>query len=121
MSSDPFIGEISMFAGNYAPEGWAFCNGQLMDIGQNSALFSILGTIYGGDGIRTFALPDLRGRAPVHAGQAPGTDRVGLGDNNHSWSEPVVKAEGGKSSAHLLPFLGVNFIIALEGIYPAHS
>lgn len=73
---DPFIGQIIMFGGNFAPRGWAFCSGQLLPISQNSALFSILGTTYGGDGRTTFALPDLRGRAPIHAGHGPGlTDR----------------------------------------------
>lgn len=75
-SSDPFIGEISMFAGNFAPRGWAFCDGQLLPISDNSALFSLLGTTYGGDGRTTFALPDLRGRVAIHAGNGPGlTDR----------------------------------------------
>ncbi|NOT56941.1 MAG: phage tail protein, partial [Deltaproteobacteria bacterium] len=80
--SDPFIGEIIMFGGNFAPRGWAFCNGQLLSIAQNTALFSILGTTYGGDGRTTFALPDLRGRVPVHAGnsQGPGLPPVQLGE-----------------------------------------
>lgn len=69
---EPYIGEIRMFAGNYAPQNWATCDGQLMSIAQNNALFAILGTNYGGDGIRTFGLPDLRSRAPIHAGQGPG-------------------------------------------------
>lgn len=76
VSYEPFIGEISMFAGNFAPRGWAFCDGQLLPINQNQALFSILGTTYGGDGRTTFGLPDLRGRVSIHAGQGPGlTDR----------------------------------------------
>ena len=70
--SEPFIGEIVIFAGNFAPRGWAFCEGQLLPISQNSALFSILGTIYGGDGRTTFGLPDLRGRAPIGPGNGPG-------------------------------------------------
>lgn len=74
--SDPFLGEIRMFAGNYAPREWALCDGQLMSIGGNEALFSLLGTIYGGDGKTTFALPDLRGRIPVHAGAGPGLSPV---------------------------------------------
>jgi microcystin-dependent protein len=69
---EPFLGQLMLFAGNFAPRGWAFCNGQLMSIAQNTALFSILGTTYGGDGITTFALPDLRGRSPVAWGQGPG-------------------------------------------------
>lgn len=73
---DPFIGEVTMFAGNFAPRGWAFCDGQLLSISDNSALFSLLGTTYGGDGRTTFGLPDLRGRVAIHAGQGPGlTDR----------------------------------------------
>lgn len=65
---DPFIGEIRMFAGNYAPDGWAFCNGQLVQIADNDTLYNLIGTTYGGDGQTNFALPDLRGRAPVHTG-----------------------------------------------------
>ncbi len=64
--SEPFVGEIRMFAGTFAPRGWAFCDGQLMAISENDALFSLVGTIYGGDGRNTFGLPDLRGRLPVH-------------------------------------------------------
>jgi len=70
--SEPFVGEIRMFAGNFAPRGWAFCDGQLLAVSQNDALFSLLGTIYGGDGRTTFGLPDLRGRIPIHAGHGPG-------------------------------------------------
>ncbi len=70
--SDPFIGEIRMFAGNFAPRSWAFCDGQLLAVSSNNALFALLGTIYGGDGRTTFGLPDMRGRIPVHQGQGPG-------------------------------------------------
>lgn len=74
---EPLLGMIVMFAGNFAPRGWAFCDGQLLPIAQYTALFSILGTTYGGDGRTTFALPDLRGRVPMHAGNGPGlTPRV---------------------------------------------
>jgi len=76
---DYFIGEIRMFAGNFAPLHWAMCNGQLLSISQNQALFSLIGTTYGGDGIQTFALPDLRGRLPVHFGQGPGLSYYPLG------------------------------------------
>lgn len=73
---EPYVGGIRMFAGNFAPRGWAFCEGQLLAISQNNALFAILGTTYGGDGRTTFALPDMRGRSAMHAGQGPGlTDR----------------------------------------------
>ena len=72
LADEPFIGEMRYFAGNFAPRGWAFCEGQLISISSNTALFSLLGTMYGGDGRTTFALPDMRGRALVHAGNGPG-------------------------------------------------
>lgn len=78
--TDPFLGEISWFAGNFAPRGWAFCNGQLLSIAQNTALFSLLGTIYGGDGRTTFALPDMRGRSPMHFGTGPGLSARQIGE-----------------------------------------
>ena len=77
---EAYIGQIILFAGNFAPKNWAFCDGRLLSIAQNSALFSILGTTYGGDGITTFALPDLRGRAPVHTGQGPARSNISLGE-----------------------------------------
>jgi microcystin-dependent protein len=77
--SEPFIAEIKMFAGNFAPRGYAFCDGQILPIDQNSALFSLVGTIYGGDGRTTFGLPDLRGRSPMHPGQGPGLSHRRLG------------------------------------------
>ncbi len=77
---DPLIGQLMLFAGNFAPRGWALCDGQLLAISANTALFSILGTTYGGDGRTTFALPDLRGRAPVHAGTGPGLSAIQLGE-----------------------------------------
>ena len=79
MAQDPMIGEIRMFAGNFAPRGWAFCDGQLLAISSNAALFSILGTTYGGDGRTTFGLPDLRGRFPMHEGSGPGLTYRPLG------------------------------------------
>ncbi len=75
--SEPFVGEIRMFAGNFAPRGWAYCDGQLLAVSQNDALFSLLGTIYGGDGRTTFGLPDMRGRIPLHAGTGPASARGG--------------------------------------------
>ncbi len=77
--SEPFVGEVRIFAGNFAPRGWAFCDGQLLAVSQNDALFSLLGTIYGGDGRTTFGLPDLRGRIPIHAGTGPGMSPRRLG------------------------------------------
>jgi microcystin-dependent protein len=85
---DPFLGEIRMFGGNFAPQGWATCDGQILPIAQNTALFSLLGTTYGGNGQSTFALPDLRGRLPVHIGggltigQAGGSETVILTTTN---------------------------------------
>ncbi len=73
--SDPFIGQIMPWAGNFAPYGWAFCNGQLLDISQFTALFAIIGTTYGGNGRTNFALPNMQGRIPIHAGQGPGLTR----------------------------------------------
>ncbi len=78
--SEPFIGEIRIFAGTFAPRGWAFCNGQLLPISQNTALFAILGTTYGGDGRTTVGLPDLRGRAAMHPGNGPGLSSRRLGE-----------------------------------------
>jgi len=171
--SEPFVGEIRMFAGNFAPRGWAFCDGQLLAVSQNDALFSLLGTIYGGDGRTTFGLPDMRGRIPIHAGAGPGLSdrRLGAkgGDENvtlttnqlpsHTHepvkgfsdvadaSEPVgnmpaqstsvrlfstaagtaadfnnaavSNVGGSQSHTNLMPFLCINFIISLFGIYPS--
>lgn len=82
--SEPFIGEIRMFGGDYAPRGWALCDGQLLPITSNEALFSLLGTIYGGDGRTTFGLPDLRGRVPVQQGTGPGLPSVAIGSRSGS-------------------------------------
>lgn len=169
--SEPFVGEIRMFAGNFAPRGWAFCDGQLLAVNQNDALFSLLGTIYGGDGRTTFGLPDLRGRVPIHAGQGPGLSSRGLGSKGGSEkvtltanqlpshthtvkgtnetadaADPanavpaqstivdlyapvaptvdlnpaaVPNVGGSQSHSNLMPFLCINFIVALFGIYPS--
>ncbi len=78
--SEPFIAEIRIFTGNFAPRGWAFCDGQLLQISQNPALFSLVGTTYGGDGRTTFGLPNLKGRAPMHPGNGPGLSSRRLGE-----------------------------------------
>ena len=78
--TDPFIGEIRLFPYTFAPRGWALCSGQILSIAQNTALFSLIGTIYGGDGRTTFALPDLRGRVAISAGQAPGLSAYDVGE-----------------------------------------
>ncbi|RMA62250.1 microcystin-dependent protein [Acidovorax sp. 100] len=181
--SNPLLGEIRIFAGNFAPRGWAFCQGQLMSISQNTALFAILGTTYGGDGQNTFGLPDLRGRVPVGQGSGPaltnrdlgersGTESVTLLSTNlpahtHpvSLSTPAttdlgtlmapgpaaIPAASNQRNAQyapnasanttlpvngnnntgstgnnvpisvMQPYLGVSFIIALEGIFPSRN
>ncbi|WP_298754330.1 tail fiber protein [uncultured Psychroserpens sp.] len=173
---EQYIGQIMMFGGNFAPRNWALCDGQLLPIANYTALFSILGTTYGGDGRTTFALPDLRGRAALHAGNGPGIDPVSLGQKGgenrvtlnvtqipaHSHTgtieatNPVGRGQGttdptnaypaeggsyasaknvkmaadavqtnntGGNQAHdnMQPYLGVNYIIALEGIFPPRS
>jgi microcystin-dependent protein len=82
--ADPFVAEIRIFPFNFPPKGWAFCNGQLLPIAQNTALFGLLHTIYGGDGITTFALPDLQGSAPMHPGDGPGLSHHDLGETGGS-------------------------------------
>jgi microcystin-dependent protein len=112
-AQEPFIGEIKMFGGNFAPRGFAFCDGQLLSISQNTALFAILGTTYGGDGRTTFGLPDLRGRVPVHAGTGPGLSSYRIGQkggtetttitvanlpaHSHPYAAPAVSEDGNTS------------------------
>lgn len=117
---EPIIGEIAMFGGNFAPRSWALCNGQLLTINQHQALFSILGTTYGGDGRTTFGLPDLRGRVPIHAGQGPGLDNVRLGQqSNVGFMMPYFDD---KYNPVLPPATqAVNYIIALQGIFPSRN
>ena len=91
--SEPFVGEIRMFAGNFAPRSWAFCDGQLLAVSQNDALFSLLGTIYGGDGRTTFGLPDCRGRVPIHAGSGPGLSNRRLGARAGSENESITASQ----------------------------
>lgn len=175
--SEPFIAEIRIFAGNFAPRGWAFCDGQLLPISQNTALFSLIGTIYGGDGRTTTGLPDLKGRAPMHAGNGAGLSTRQLGESGgtetvtltinhlplHTHSlqastgatdeegstnpsnaatgvpEPanalyrnpsnlapmasgVIQSDGGNGSHNnMQPFLALNFIIAMVGLYPSRA
>ena len=175
--SEPFVAEIRIFAGNFAPRGWAFCDGQLLPISQNTALFSLIGTTYGGDGRTTTALPNLKGRLPMHPGRGPGLTSRRLGqrggvemvtlseaqmpNHNHSMmgdnapaSTNAAAADGtsslarsaggfayqsdsnslvslndgalantGGSQAHnnMQPYLVLNFIIALVGLYPSRS
>jgi microcystin-dependent protein len=158
--SEPFIAEIRIFAGNFAPRGWAFCDGQLLAINSYQALFSLMGTTFGGDGRTSFGLPDLRGRVPVHPGSGPGltprswgqrggqvsntfsTQRV-VREHAHSLAagetlpsdsavgntETVVTRDFSVSGnvdaqgtvPNLQPYLGINFIIALTGIFPSRN
>ncbi|HLE55586.1 MAG TPA: tail fiber protein, partial [Rhodothermia bacterium] len=90
---DAFVAEIRIFAGNFAPTGWAFCDGQLLPISQNTALFSLLGTTYGGDGKSTFALPDLQGRAPMQPGQGPGLSLRDLGETGGAETVTLLASE----------------------------
>lgn len=91
--ADPFVAEVRIFGFNFPPTGWAFCNGQLLPISQNTALFSLLGTTYGGDGKSTFALPDLQGAAAMHPGQGPGLSLRDLGETGGSDTISLVTAE----------------------------
>lgn len=166
--AQPYVGEIRMFAGNFAPAGWMFCEGQLLPISENETLFNLIGTTYGGDGQSTFALPDLRGRVPIHMGngftlaETGGVEQVTLTVNQiPSHSHPVLCSSGaasdqvptngvpglstaqayfntianptnlaagsvgptGGSQPHenFQPYLCVDFIISLFGIFPAPS
>ena len=96
-SSQPFVGEVMLFAGNFAPLGWLACEGQLLSIAENETLFALLGTTYGGDGQSTFGLPDLRGRTPIHAGQGPGLSAYTLGEMSGS---ELVTLSTGQLPAH---------------------
>jgi len=173
--SNPFLAEIRIFTGNFAPKGWALCDGQLMSISQNTALFSLLGTTYGGDGKSNFALPNLQGCAPMQAGQGPGLSLRDLGETSGEQTVTLLQTEmpahshgvqaavgGGQPSPtnntwasglktgpalysassannvpmssfalsitggnlphnNMPPFLGLTFIIALQGVFPARS
>ncbi|HEX3873948.1 MAG TPA: tail fiber protein [Solirubrobacteraceae bacterium] len=168
--AEPFLGEIRTFGFNFAPQGWAMCAGQLLAISQNSALFALIGTFYGGDGVTTFALPDLRGRVGINMGQGPGLSPYQLGEvsgsenvtlttgqmpshahalnanaQQYTTTRPAghVPAQGGTYAAvadgttmnaaaigpaggnqphtNIQPFLGLNFCIALEGIFPSRN
>jgi len=112
---EPILGEMKFFAGNFAPRGWEFCDGQLLAVAQNDALFTLLGTIYGGDGRTTFALPDMRGRTPMHAGYAPGMDEARLG-----WKRGGASLEQG-TGAGPEATIAVTCIIAVVGTYPSRN
>jgi microcystin-dependent protein len=164
--SDPYLGEIKLVSWSFAPRGWAFCNGQILPINQNQALFSVIGTTYGGDGQNTFALPDFRGRVPLHQGGSAVFASAG-GELSHTLTVPEMALHGhganaspatpdqpspsgnlwaqtssaystnspnatmngagcaatggGQPHPNLPPYLVLNFIIALQGIFPSRS
>jgi microcystin-dependent protein len=133
--SEPFLAEIRMVGFGFAPKGWALTNGQTLPINQNQAVFSLLGTSFGGDGRTIFALPDLRGRLPMHTGQGPGLSPRDMGTNGGvefvtrqtiqipgSPASPVSATVGFKRQVPTLsPFSVVNFVIALQGIFPSRN
>lgn len=90
---EPFLGQVQTFCFNFAPRGWALCDGQLLPIAQNTALFSLVGTVFGGDGRTTFALPDLRGRSVVHVGSGPGLDHISWGQRGGFYEQVITTAE----------------------------
>src|SRR5579871_1285592 len=102
---DPFVAEIRIFPFNFAPKGWAFCDGQILPLSQNTALFSLLGTNYGGDGKSNFALPNLQGSAPMHTGQGPGLSDYYLGETGGSTAVTLLASE---ATAHAHPWNASN-------------
>jgi microcystin-dependent protein len=131
----PYIGEIRIVGFNFAPEGWTFASGQLVAISQNEALFNLVGTTYGGDGQVTFALPNLQGRMPMHAGAGLGLSQRILGQVGGSESASFVSAQipsapqapiqalaaANSPAGSISPFLVINFIISLFGVFPSQS
>ena len=115
----PYFGEVRISAAESAPDGWANCDGQILPIGENEALFSLLGTMYGGDGRTTFALPDLRGRSPVHAGRSDETGEVKQGQKSDEHG--AAKATEGDKAVATQPYLAVRYFIALQGAYPTRN
>ncbi|MBK8609303.1 MAG: tail fiber protein [Chitinophagaceae bacterium] len=117
---ESFLGEIKLVGFNFAPRGWADCNGQLLPISNNMALFSLLGTIYGGDGRTTFALPDLRGRVPVGIGKADDTREVKQGEKSRP--EKITASTDADGSAKTsTPYLGMRYVICTQGTFPSRN
>lgn len=122
-AQEPFVGEIRVFGSNFCPRGWADADGQLLPISQNSALFSLYGTMYGGDGRTTFGLPDLRGRAILHEGNGPGREPAVQGQpgGNVQVLEPRANQVGTRELEPTTPTLTIRYCVALVGIYPSRS
>ena len=119
--SGPFLGEIMLVAWNFPPKGWAFCNGQFLPIVQNQGLFSLLGTTYGGNGITTFALPDLRDRVPIHFGQGTGLSARALGESAGATTHTLVSGEMPMHGHALQVYSGSGGAVSPSGNYPARN
>jgi len=117
----PYLGEIKLISWNFPPKGWAFCNGQLLPINQNQALFSLLGTTYGGNGVTTFALPDLRGRVPMHSGQGPGLTARALGEHAGETAHTLAMTELSMHSHGVQASSAVGSAVVPTGMYPARN
>ena len=120
-SSEPLLGSMCVFAGNFAPRGYMFAHGQLLAISKNSALFSLIGTTYGGDGRTTFALPDTRGRVLIGAGDGPFLPAYSLGEKGTDGNATDKPAKDGKEYLSRMSYVAVNWIIAVKGIYPSRN
>lgn len=123
LAQDPYMAEIRMFAGNFAPRNWAFCDGSILPIASNQALFSLLGTTYGGNGITTFALPDLRGRVPIHTGnsQGPGLSPYALGQIGGNESVQLAVANLPAHSHAIAASTSAGTTSSPAGAYPANT
>jgi microcystin-dependent protein len=111
---DPFVAEIRIFPFNFPPKGWAWCDGQILPLSQNTALFSLLGTTYGGDGKSNFALPDLQGRAPMHPGQGPGLSLHDLGESSGSDTVSLLESEI-PGHSHTMQAFALQALVKLPG------
>ena len=120
-AQDPYLGEIRMFAGNFAPQGWAKCEGQLLAISQNQALYAIIGTTYGGNGITNFALPDLRGRVAMHTGTGPGLSQHVLGEMSGTENNSLTVANLPAHTHTLNGNSNAGTSSDPTGNYPAHT
>lgn len=112
MSTEPFIGEVKILAFNFAPRGFSLCAGQTMSIAENSALFALLGTTYGGDGQVTFKLPDLQGRVPIHQGQGPGLPQFTIGESSGNYSTTLSTAN---MPAHIHTMISARAVMNVNG------